>query len=171
MLKAIIRHIALLGNLSPQIEGQSTALHQPRHLIKQVVVPLGPDLLHRQRLEPRRRLDPVPDERPVPVRVDQPERLHREEALGCEAPRRGLGQLHEGPCLGVRPQVGLEGPVTEGAEEGERLVARGAREGVDAVTNDVGVPAARVRGELEAQGEAVGLGVGRGVREVGDAGG
>lgn len=163
MLAAIIRHIALLSNLDPQLEGQSTALHQPRHFLKQVVFSLGPDLLRCQRLEPRRRLDPVPDEGPLSGRVDQSERLYGEEALRCEAPRGGLGQLHKGPRLGVRAQVGLEGPVPEGAEESERLVARGTREGVDAVPDDVGMPAARVRGELEAQGEAVGLGVGRGV--------
>lgn len=63
----------------------------------------------------------------------------------------------------MRREERADGPVPEGAEEGERLVAVGAREGVDAVRNDVGVPAARVRRELEPQGEAVGLGVGRGV--------
>lgn len=69
----------------------------------------------------------------------------------------------------MRPEVRVDGPVLEGAGESERLVAVGAREGVDAVRDDVGVLAARVRLQLEPQREAVGLGVGRGVRGAREA--
>lgn len=148
----IIGDVAVLGHLRVQLEHDGRLLEQLGHGVEEVVVRLGLGLVVGERLESGLGNDAVAHKGLVAGAVDERDGIDAEELLGREARREGLGQLHKGQRLGVRAEVVADGAVGQRPEEGERLVAVAAREGVHRVRDDVGVHAARRLGQLEAHG-------------------